>query len=226
MERLYEKYKPRTLADIVGQPPVHFLRQLAADPQPCCLLLEGPGGVGKTAAAFALAHDLGCHDEWTDRHVVVGCNFTVDACRDLWQGPLRLMARSESGFKVLVIEELEWLSGQTQVFLKDGLERNLPKRTIVIATSNGVGKLSKPLLQRFRRYQFAGCASFAKAARLRMAGIWRAEAPGHDMPTGWEQWGWDPSETPPTFSLRVALEEMADHLAVLQPVRAEVAGAV
>lgn len=225
MQRLYERYRPRTLTDIVGQPPVGFLRQLAANPYPCCLLLEGSPGVGKTAAAFALAHDLGCHDEWTDRHVVVGSEFSVDMARNLWQGVLQLMARSESGYKVLVIEELEWLSQQTQVFLKDGLERKLPKRTIVVATSNGVGKLSKALLQRFRLYPFSAGPTFARAAADRLAGIWRNEAGDVPLPSEWLSWGWDFSEQPPVFSLRSALDQMADHLAVLSPARAEMAGA-
>ena len=35
------------------------MKRLAAAPHPCCLLFEGRGGVGKSAAAKALSHDLG-----------------------------------------------------------------------------------------------------------------------------------------------------------------------
>ena len=58
--RLSRSYQPRTLDEVVGQPAViRRLKRLVALPQPCCLLFEGLGGVGKSAAAKALIQDLG-----------------------------------------------------------------------------------------------------------------------------------------------------------------------
>ena len=58
--RLSRSYQPRTLDEVVGQPAViRRLKRLVALPQPCCLLFEGLGGVGKSAAAKALIADLG-----------------------------------------------------------------------------------------------------------------------------------------------------------------------
>ena len=58
--RLSQQYQPVTLDNVVGQPAiVRRLRRLVAAPCPCCLLFEGKGGVGKSAAAKVLIHDLG-----------------------------------------------------------------------------------------------------------------------------------------------------------------------
>ena len=58
--RLSQQYQPVTLDDVVGQPAiVRRLRRLVTALYPCCLLFEGKGGVGKSAAAKALIHDLG-----------------------------------------------------------------------------------------------------------------------------------------------------------------------
>lgn len=213
MLRLFEKYRPRSLADIVGQPDVYQLQVLARDPYPCCVLMTGPGGVGKTASALAFAAELGCNDEWTDRHVVNGTDLTIDNCKELWRGVLQFRAKSSSGFKVLIIEELEWLSQQAQVFLKDGLERKLPPNTLVLATSNGTDKLSKPLLQRFKKLAFRGDREFAAAAAARLRRIWLAETGLPSPPSGYELWGWDGD----TYSLRVALDTLQERMALCQP---------
>lgn len=56
--RLADRYRPTTLSDVVGQPPVRLLRAFAIEPYPACFLLEGGPGTGKTSAAYALANDL------------------------------------------------------------------------------------------------------------------------------------------------------------------------
>jgi DNA polymerase III gamma/tau subunit len=57
---LVEKYRPRTLADLIGQPDaVEQLTLWLADPYPVAFLFEGESGTGKSSAALALAHDLG-----------------------------------------------------------------------------------------------------------------------------------------------------------------------
>lgn len=55
MQRLWKKYRPRTLSEVVGQPPVQFLQRVVANPYSGCWCLEGPPGVGKTAAAGDLS---------------------------------------------------------------------------------------------------------------------------------------------------------------------------
>ena len=58
--RLSQQYQPVTLDDVVGQPAiVRRLKTLVLEPYPCCVVFTGPGGVGKSAAAKALIHDLG-----------------------------------------------------------------------------------------------------------------------------------------------------------------------
>ena len=56
--RLTETYRPRRLADIVGQP-THRLRWLVKSPSRSCWLLEGEPGTGKSATAHVLANELG-----------------------------------------------------------------------------------------------------------------------------------------------------------------------
>lgn len=225
--RLFEKYRPRSLREVIGQPPVRLLSRLIAEPYPCCILIEGGPGVGKTAAAYALAADLGCYDETTfprdnppaysfgfntGLQVVLGSELTIDAAREMFGQTLRLRYGSTSGFKVLVIEELERLSPQTQVFLKTALETKLPPMCIVVATSNDVSRLDKPLLQRFKTYHFSSGESFARAAVDRLNWIWQQECPDRAPPSCLESAGWDGEE----FSLRVALDSMQDWMAMME----------
>ncbi len=52
--RLTEKYRPTTLDEVFGQPPVTLLKALVRDPYECCIMLDGPPGCGKTALAVGL----------------------------------------------------------------------------------------------------------------------------------------------------------------------------
>lgn len=217
--RFSEKYRPSKLDDIVGQPPVRLLKQLAANPYSCCLLFECEhGGVGKTSAALAFASEIGCVHDWSGLHVIPCSEFGVDMARQYFEGGsgsmaiLRLRPFEGNGWHVLILEEFDWLPPQTQRFLKVALETRLPKQCIVIGTSNGAGKLDAALLQRFRIYQFSAGCSFKDACFQRLLRIWHEESGGQPLPSAASMWGVRGSG----FSLRVALDQMQDYLALLE----------
>ncbi|MBW3600885.1 MAG: hypothetical protein KY475_26915, partial [Planctomycetes bacterium] len=140
---------------------------------------------------------------------VVSANLTIDECRQMFERTLRVTPLwSDTGWKCLVIEELEALPSQTVArYLKVALEQ-LPPRTVVVATSNGVTGIDKALLQRFKLYFFAGGPALAETAAERLAEIWERETGGGALPPGWQAWGWRDDD----FSLRLAFDQLEDSL--------------
>src|SRR5262245_39506925 len=126
--RLAEKYRPRTLGDVVGQPmAVATLRQLVREPEPCCLLFEGGPGLGKTASALAFARELGCADEFSGLEILPASELDIERCRDLFEVTLRLRPLEGKGWHVLILEELDGVgSKQVERYLKVRLETALP----------------------------------------------------------------------------------------------------
>ncbi len=214
--RFSEKYRPQTLDEVVGQPFVRMFKALAANPYSCCILLECQhGGVGKTSTALAFANDVGCPDEMHGLHIVPCSEFSIEVAREMFDGNrLRLRPMmGKGGWHCVILEEFDWLPAQTQRYLKVALETRLPSRCIVVATSNGTGKLDRALLQRFHHYAFSYGAPFRDACIQRLRHIWKLETGSEEMPEYLIGLG-DTAEQ--SFSLRVALDKMQDMIACEQ----------
>ncbi len=173
------KYEPIGLDDIVGQcAPINRLKKFRDNPFPACFLLEGPGGVGKTASAHALAHDLGCRPfpehAFSGLHVIRGEELSVDLARDFFgnrgRSPLDLYPQTEwprekgPGWHVVIIEELDWISPQAQKALKTNLDgRNLRPRCVVEGLSWEKVSISiESRLRAYRNEKFSESAFFRR----------------------------------------------------------------
>ena len=182
-QNLLKKYYPQTLGDVVGQP--EAVRTLASfakgaaegrDGQ-AVFLLHGPTGVGKTAAAFAFARELGCgvdHEELGGVYEIPSGQQDGRAVEELLRS-LHFRPLFGSGWRVAIINEADRMTPQAETIWLDGLE-HLPNRCVVIFTTNDVGMLTDRVIRRCEVLEFSGTSdTFRRALNRRVRSIWKAE---------------------------------------------------
>jgi len=175
---LTEKYRPQTLAGVWGQPKVvTFLRRLAKSPCSMAVLFEGETGTGKTSAALAFARELGCDTaagEWGGVWEIASGEQTADAVRETGRR-LCLSTPQGSGWKVLIVNEADRMCRPAEVIWLDLLE-HLPRRSIIVFTTNDPGLMSARFRDRCTRLAFRSDAAYlAGAARDLLLAMWKAE---------------------------------------------------
>jgi DNA polymerase III delta prime subunit len=175
---LTEKYRPRTLAGLWGQPKVvAHLKRFAGNPHPAAFLFEGETGTGKTSAALALARALGCdvaQGEWGGAWEIASGEQSADAVREVARH-LHLRPAAGSGWRLLIVNEADRMCRPAEVIWLDVLE-HLPHRAVVVFTTNEAGSLSARLRDRCTRVAFeSSYKRMAIPARGFVTAVWRAE---------------------------------------------------
>lgn len=176
--KLVDAYRPSTLADLKGQAHVSEpLRRFAASPHPTAMLFEGDTGTGKTSAALALAHDLGCDVEQEElggvRSIASG-EQTAENVRDLPRS-LALRPMYGSGWKLAIINECDRMHAAAETIWLDRLEA-IPAKCVIVFTTNHTAKLSQRFLDRCERFAFVSDSATLRPAAIELLRtIWQAE---------------------------------------------------
>jgi hypothetical protein len=156
--KLTDKYRPRTLSEVLGQPEiVASLQRFVTAPYSCAMLFTGDSGIGKTSAAYALAHDLGCaveEGEFGGVFEIPSGSQSAESVRRLLDS-LRYRPLCGSGWRVLMVNECDRMALPVETIWLDALE-HLPPQTVVIFTTNEPARLSQRFRNRCEEYAFQG----------------------------------------------------------------------
>jgi replication factor C small subunit len=151
-----EKYRPKTLDEIVNQKEVVMsLKRLINEKNMPHMLFTGPPGVGKTATALAFVRDL-YKDEW--RNNVLELNASdergIDTIREkIKERFAKTLAMGEIPFKVVILDESDAMTSDAQTALRRIMEiyaRNIR----FILTCNYSNKIIEPIQSRCVVFRF------------------------------------------------------------------------
>lgn len=171
MSAFYRKYRPQTLADLIGQPQVQNTLQKAFNEKKLshAYLFCGPRGTGKTSTARILAKMVNCSGENPPCNVCQFClsvtdgsdldlieidaasNRGIDDVRTLREN-IKLSPSSASK-KVYIIDEVHMLTPEAFNALLKTLEEP-PAHVLFILATTEVHKIPETILSRVTRLNF------------------------------------------------------------------------
>lgn len=154
---LYEKYRPRTLQDLVGREDVvNYLMARIPDPgyNRDALMFVGESGTGKTTAARIVGTLLAGHQ--LDYREFPGAKIgTIEQVRqdlDTWMHYLPMGGR----WKVLVIDEAQAMSPAAKEAFLELVENARPMSMVIFTATKKQGRIpfSPALVSRFKVFNF------------------------------------------------------------------------
>ena len=159
MKSLYRRYRPKTLAEVVGQEQVTtpLANSLKEGKIGHAYIFVGPRGCGKTSVARILAHEVNgfnyeIEDEYVDIIEIDGAsNRGIDNIRELREKVA--IAPTVGKYKVYIIDEVHMLTKEAFNALLKTLEEP-PEHVIFIMATTDVYKVPITITSRAQTYTF------------------------------------------------------------------------
>lgn len=151
-----EKYRPKTLSEVVGQKEiVERLKAFATAKSMPHLLFAGPAGIGKTTSALALARDLYGADNYKESFLELNASDErgIDVVRGKIKDFARTLSLSTSPFKIIFLDESDALTSDAQQALRRTMEM-YSTATRFIFSANYSSKIIEPLQSRCAVFRF------------------------------------------------------------------------
>jgi replication factor C small subunit len=163
-----EKYRPRTLQEVAGQDAIiKNLQSYVTRRNLPHLIFSGPAGIGKTAAAVALAREL-YGETWSENFTELNASDErgIEVVRNTIKNFARTMPIGTASFKIIFLDEADALTDAAQSALRRTMERYAATCRFIFSC-NYSSKIIEPLQSRCAVYRFKALPYDAIAARVR-----------------------------------------------------------
>ncbi|MEM3622740.1 MAG: replication factor C small subunit [Candidatus Bathyarchaeia archaeon] len=150
-----EKYRPKTLDDMVNQKEiVERLKSFVKSRNVPHCIFAGPPGTGKTTAALCLARDL-YGDAYREHIMELNASDErgIDVVRETVKTFARVRSIGEIPFKIMILDEADNMTSDAQQALRRTMERYTETCRFILC-ANYSGKIIEPIQSRCAPFRF------------------------------------------------------------------------